>query len=107
MTCDKCPDSLVCWGGLLERHPCLYCNCAEIWTRNPPRTVRNINGLNYITYQDPSSLDILVRSCPLDAPAPENRFLRKVICNRCRRLRRYNVLRSNAAARSYHYEEYP
>lgn len=102
MTCDQCPDVLPCWQGLLNRRPCHYCGRVEI---HIPGTLEQPTP-GHVWAGAKTEVDVLVRSCPVDAPAPppSNRYNR-VICDRCRVARQFSVKRSYPGARSYTYEE--
>ena len=93
MTCDQCPDVLLCWQGKLDRHACHYCGRVEV--HHHP--VDNERGWPII----------VVRRCPPDAPVPDTHIRRgqQVICDYCRIERGYSVKRSCPSAREYHYEE--
>ena len=74
MRCEVCPDQLVCWAGLLERHPCGICNRVEIHT---------IGERSTTILPTSRILSIVLRSCPRNNPAPV-KYFDNVICHVCR-----------------------
>jgi hypothetical protein len=112
MTCETCPDTILCWQNLLHRRQCWYCKRWEVLFRDPlwDRLIEYYNA-DEAPFPAPFGY-IRVRHCPIGVDASRRYnavtspgYSDNTICYECRRKHGYVQLGAKQYVTTYSYDD--
>jgi len=113
MTCETCPDTILCWQNQLRRRQCWYCKRWEVASYDQP-WAKIADRLSSTTASVIAAhRHIHVRACPDAVGAsrslvegdPSRFYKMGTICSACRRKYRYTSRGEIAHAATYVYDD--
>jgi hypothetical protein len=112
VTCETCPDLILCWQNQLHRRQCHYCKRWEVLYRDPPwDRLAEKYGEHHASVLPHTA--IFVRHCPPSVGAsrttvtgdPTRFYPTGTICYECRKKHGYSSLGEKQHVNRYFYDD--